>query len=143
MNVISASTRQNGKQHLTFRLPLGIYPFDVLVHFGTNKKPMWEALGEYISKEDLDYAKNLNWNVVGKSIMLPGRQQILYIHNLDMNPNTMGYLAHEVFHVAHFIMEKIGMGKLTRNNDEAYAYLIGYITEKIHDKLKMYFSKNK
>ena len=46
----------------------------------------------------------------------------------------MGCLAHEIFHCAEFILSKVGI-KLSNKSDEAYAYLIGYITENIFNHL--------
>lgn len=42
-----------------------------------------------------------------------------------------GTLAHEIFHAVTFILTRIGMS-LTNESDEAYAYLIGYLTKEIY-----------
>ena len=46
----------------------------------------------------------------------------------------MGCLVHEIFHCTEFILSKVGI-KLSNKSDEAYAYLIGYITENIFNHL--------
>jgi len=44
-------------------------------------------------------------------------------------------IAHEIFHVVEFLMDKLTMS-LCQENDETYAYLIGYITKEIYKFVK-------
>lgn len=61
---------------------------------------------------------------------------------LDIGTNKYKYevetatLAHEIFHIACYIMEKAGIS-LCHESDEAYAYLIGYITKKVNECLSL------
>lgn len=45
-------------------------------------------------------------------------------------PQLANTVAHEVFHAVHAILREKGL-KLTNASEEAYAYLTGYITEKL------------
>ena len=47
---------------------------------------------------------------------------------------NMGCLVHEIFHCTEFILSRVGL-KLSKKSDEAYAYLMGYITENIFNTI--------
>ena len=55
-----------------------------------------------------------------------GDKQLIWLRSI-----TPGVVAHEATHAAHGILEYIGY-EPNLGNDEAEAYLIGYIVEKIH-----------
>lgn len=57
-------------------------------------------------------------------------------------PITPKLSAHEGFHAAVYMMDHIGM-KLSYDNDEAWAYLIGWIAECIYDFNKNNLKKKK
>lgn len=44
-------------------------------------------------------------------------------------------IAHEAFHITNFIMRRIGLHPDV-DNDEAQAYLLSFLVEEIHKKLK-------
>ena len=50
--------------------------------------------------------------------------------------DNYGTLSHEIFHYATGLMWKIGMELVIEKSDEAYAYLVGYITEKVFDMIR-------
>lgn len=62
--------------------------------------------------------------------MIPSNLSIIRIKVKDKIPHSV--IAHEVFHITTFIMERIGMELIVMKSDEAYAYLIGYLTDKIY-----------
>lgn len=47
---------------------------------------------------------------------------------------NIGCLVHEIFHCTEFILSRAGI-KLSKKSDEAYAYLMGYITENIFNTI--------
>lgn len=49
-------------------------------------------------------------------------------------------ISHEVFHAVTHLLDFIGMPLNLDHNDEAYAYLVGYLTKSIYEKIK---TKNK
>lgn len=58
---------------------------------------------------------------------------IVYMPHFDLfNSGSVGVLAHEITHVTYLILRDVGM-ELTDSSQEAYAYLNGYITEKVYD----------
>lgn len=56
----------------------------------------------------------------------------LLLHFRDKSP---GVVAHEVFHIAHAVLDDAGI-KLSFKSDEAFAYLIEYLVTEITEVLK-------
>ena len=56
----------------------------------------------------------------------------LLLHFRDKSP---GVVAHEVFHIAHAVLDDAGI-RLSFKSDEAFAYLIEYLVTEITEVLK-------
>lgn len=115
-------------------IPIDIYNTDMLFVIGT-KDELKQSLNKYLEKEDVDDAYNvmaadIDDITMGRSAYLNSGQVVLWISNTK----DKGTLAHEIFHVVCYIMEKVGIS-LCHESDEAYAYLIGFITNKVNDAL--------
>lgn len=119
---------------MNFIINLEVYPFDVMVSIGETDEAvvkMFEKKGIEMGEEAKEAIK-----IRGKArtIMLVGGQSLL---RLPKHPETnfeYAVLQHEIFHVVEFVMSKIGI-KLCNKSDEAYAYLIQFLTLKIYNKL--------
>lgn len=123
------------KKSLNFIIPLTVYPFDVMVSISESD----EVLFDKLKKKGVDVA-DTNLHVYsdtqrGRTILFKGNQTLVRMYELRDTPEWHGNLAHEIFHAVEFILERVGM-KLTIDSDEAYAYLIGYITTEIYKHLK-------
>jgi hypothetical protein len=70
-----------------------------------------------------------------RAVMFENGQCLIRMRNIPKNPMDIGMLQHEIFHVVTFVMSNIGMDLVIKSTDEAYAYLIGYLTKVIHEKL--------
>lgn len=66
---------------------------------------------------------------------LIGGQTIVRLPKRPVTPVEFGTLSHEIFHAVDYIFRRIGM-KLGADSDEAYAYLIGYVTEQFWKEIK-------
>ena len=115
-------------------IPIEIYNIDVLFVVGT-KDELKISLEKHLEKEDADDAYNVMVGdiedfTLGRSAYLNSGQTALWLPNAE----DKGTLAHEIFHIACYIMEKVGIC-LCHESDEAYAYLIGYITNKVNEVL--------
>ena len=100
------------------------------------KEELKSSLEEHLSNDDANKAYNEMWKdidegSIGRSALLSSGQVVLW----GSDANDKGTLAHEIFHCVCFIMEKVGIC-LCHESDEAYAYLIGFITNKVNDALK-------
>lgn len=58
--------------------------------------------------------------------------------NLIIHPKAnINTICHEAFHITSGVLEAAGL-ELVGGSEEAYAYLIGWLTEKIDKKLKQF-----
>lgn len=113
------------KQHDFIIIPLHIYPFDVLVS-RQSTKDLTAKLKTLLPEDVHHEIEEAIAKDKGRTTMFSSGQSV--IHLLDFNS---GIIAHEVFHVVDFLMTRLEM-PLVHENQEAYAYLLGYIVEKIH-----------
>lgn len=115
-------------------ISIDIYNIDVLFCCGS-KEELEQALKKHLDKEDAKDAytvmvRDIRDNTLGRSAILNSGQTALWIQDI----NDKGTIVHEIFHVVCYIMERSGIS-LCHESDEAYAYLIGYITNKVIDIL--------
>jgi hypothetical protein len=117
-----------------FIIPLVIYPFSVMVSIaeedGVLKKKL-ESLGVDMSQIPLTHSETQR----GRCIIFGGNQTLIRIYRPVKTSEDYGSLQHEIFHATEFILDRVGMS-LCKKSDEAYAYLIGYLTTEIYKKLK-------
>lgn len=113
-------------------IPIDIYNTDVMVHFG-DYDSLKEELTERFGLEDalsILEGMNINGNMLGRTVLLSAGNIILWMPSIPKTHKEKGTLAHEIYHATCEIMNKIDVPPCP-DNEEAYAYLIGYITSKI------------
>jgi hypothetical protein len=116
------------KKKLNFIIPLIIYPFDVMVSLGQSDK----ALKADLLKYDIEWDDNIKCVGKGRFVLFFTNQSLI---RLSIYPKTFedyGALQHEVFHCVTMVLDRIGMKFIPRKSDEAYSYLIGYLTTEIY-----------
>ena len=101
-------------------------------------KPLYKKLSKHLPKSDIAYLKTLSFKE-GKSIMFPGGQTLLWLKDKPNSISSLATLNHEIFHCTCFILERVGI-IYSNDSDEAYAYLIEYLTKQIYNKLDITFS---
>lgn len=121
-------------------IPIDVFYRDILIVFG-NEKELRKSLSKYHSKEEVDRLVDEvdfsnKGNVVYDSY---NKAFFLWMPEKPKTSKDLGFLIHEVFHATCAVMSAIGI-KLSDDSEEAYAYLIGFLTEKILDKLSISFS---
>lgn len=121
------------KKPINFILPLVIYPFDIMVSLGQSDDELKASLKEW--GIEWDEILEMAPTGLGRTAMLDGNQTVLRLTNVPVSVTDYGTLAHEIFHAVAFIMDRVGM-VLCRQSDEAYAYLIGYVTKEIYKRIK-------
>lgn len=139
---------ENNSKHRTtmtddkhFIVGCGIYPFDILVYFGNDRNNMCGILAEKgVPSTDIEWLKVQDYRS-GKSVMLPNGQTLLWMPNEPNTKYLLSVLAHEIFHCACMVLERCGMVYEPDVSDEAYAYLLQHITEKIYDNLTIFNSE--
>ncbi|MBL7766460.1 MAG: hypothetical protein JNJ58_10225 [Chitinophagaceae bacterium] len=115
-----------------------VYPFDVLVYFGEDGKPLYKELKKYLSKSEIKNLKNLDFKR-GKTIMFDKGQTLLWLRKKPISIQDIPVLNHEIFHCTCFILEKVGI-PYSETTEEAYAYLIEFLSKKIYNQLEITFS---
>lgn len=121
-----------------FIIPLQIYPFDIMISIDEKDEVLRNRLVKYGSSiEDCEELMNLSDTVRGRAVMLPSNQTVIRLKMLPKKYDMMSVIAHEVFHATTFILHRIGMKLELFVSDEAYAYLLGYITTEIYKKIKI------
>lgn len=125
-----------GSKKLNFIIPLVVYPFDVMVSIGESNRSICERLLKLgISEEDVKLVLFEKETVQGRCACLSTNQTIIRLRHFPKFPKHYGDLQHEIFHAVSYIMERIGMPLEIEKSDEAYAYLVGYLTTEIYKKL--------
>lgn len=106
---------------------------DVLLHFG-NAASLRKVLRKYHSKdivEEIVANPPSEKNYGGRTIY---RQDpyimVLWLPKIPQTATEYATMAHEIFHTAVAIMQSIG-ASLSVDSEEAYAYLIGFLTKKV------------
>ena len=113
-------------------IPVDIYNTDLLLVIGTTED-LENALKEHFGEEEGEkgyalMAEDISDISLGRSALLECGAVALWMPDAS----DKATMAHEIFHIATYIMEKVGI-RLSHDSDEAYAYLIGYITRKINE----------
>lgn len=119
------------KKQKSFIIPWHIFPFDVAVFLGTERKDVLSAIGKRynLSDEEKDL---LVMKGTGRFVILYGGQSVLWLK--DYPDKGSGILAHEIFHAVYYLLDRIGI-KITDDSDELVAYMIQYLTNEINKKL--------
>lgn len=103
---------------------------------GETDKVLLKTLKKYgLENEDPTLWKFETDTVRGRACMFTGNQSLIRLRHYPKSPRCFGELAHEIFHVVEFILTKTGMKLKYGVSDEAYAYLIQFITTEIYKKL--------
>lgn len=120
------------KKSLNVVIPLVVYPFDVMLSIGQTD----QELRDVLSKFGCDWPDLLVLppTGLGRTVMTDSNHTIIRLNEWPVTCNQYGTLAHEIFHAVDFIFRRIGI-TLSEDSDEAYAYMIGYLTEEIYKKL--------
>lgn len=129
------------KKPLNFILPLIVYPFPIMISIGENDDSLKKALKKYIWDENIRKeveadVLNIGSTVRGRVVMTTCNRSIVRIAEYPKSPEDFGNLAHEIFHTVVFILDRAGVSFFSGQPNEAYAYLIGYITTEIHKKIR-------
>lgn len=122
-------------------ITIELYDRDVMVHFGSKKELRKELSKRFSKVEAHDIVETFPNEALGHTAELSGGQIILYMPHLPSTTKDLSVLQHEIFHVVFFVMDKIGV-TLASNCDEAFSYLIQFLTKKILDEFSISFSSD-
>lgn len=124
--------KQTGKCKVA-TIPISIYSKKVIVAVGEFDVG---AIAEHISteKEKDSFRQEMQQNDIssydGLVFNLGTGNEVLWLQYPPKSETDISTLAHEAFHAAYDILKRVGI-PLSSSSEEAYAYLIGYITEQV------------
>lgn len=88
-----------------------------------------------LEKQGVLWSDQLEYSGAGRFAMLQNNMGVVRLYRLPIDAEDYGTLSHEIFHAAEYILREIGM-PLSLDSNEAYAYLIGYLTKEIFAHIK-------
>lgn len=116
-------------------LPIDIYNTNVLIEVGDfNEQAVYDSLTMPDEVRE-GFREELRRNPVhdhdnGGSFNLNGEAHVLWVRHAPDTPDGVAEVAHEAFHTAFNILDFAGV-RLSRDSDEAFAYLAGYIAGRV------------
>lgn len=122
------------KKSLNFIVSLIVYPFDVMVSLGETDKQITDKLKK-IGITDKEELAAVVMKGIGRYCMFNNNSSLIRLWNYPEFAADYGTLAHEIFHAVTYILGETGMEFRLKTSDEAYSYLVGYLTTEIYKKL--------
>lgn len=86
----------------------------------------FRGLEEAIRQDTEDYEAVTYWNE-------NERTPVIFLPKLSTQPKTLNVIVHELSHVCFYILNNVDI-QVTAHNDEAFAYLLGWLTEEVFKK---------
>lgn len=121
-----------------FIIKLVVYPFEIMVSIDEPDEVLFARLVKYGNPiESCERMLTMDdTGNYGKCAIFDTNQTVIRLRVTKNKYEFYNTVAHEVFHAATFILDRIGMKLELMVSDEAYAYLVGFITAEIYIKLK-------
>lgn len=114
---------------MTEIIRVDIYNRDVLVHCG-NPKPLRKYLSKFLSQDAVrEVCDSLRNCKLGQTLQIKDSGILVYLPKEPTDAKLIGVMIHELFHATYFILQKAGID-CNDSADEAYAYLLQFLTEK-------------
>lgn len=110
---------------------LHIYPYTIQFTYGLNYKKYKKQIKKLGFK--LNHDKEFFNDSIGLCSIY-GSNIVIHLAEKPKEIKDLTYINHEVLHAVEYIMSRIGMS-FDRHTDEAYCYLLEYITKEIYTYL--------
>jgi len=122
-------------------IPLAIYPFDVMVSVGQDDEQLGKVLDKVsnLTEDDIRACAYPSPYTKGRAVMFTTNASIIRLRKLPETSEEYGTLAHEIFHIVTFVMDRVGLQLALGVSDEAYSYLVGYLTTEIYKRFNKYY----
>lgn len=121
-----------------FIIPIDIYNADLYVSLGESDERFRQGLLRYKDSDWVEECVEFMDVKPQQGCGRMGQKDNFFLIRLGVFPNDAwdyGTLQHEIFHYVEFFFKHIGMPHHTKYSSEAYAYLIGYLTKQIYNRL--------
>ncbi len=116
-----------------FVVKYGSYPYEVMVSIGQSDEARLRALKKHFNKK-IRRSDNTLENQDGLCIDFGGDSMIA-VRAFKDEPEWYGALSHEIFHAVFNLFNHIEM-PLSESSNEAYAYVLDFLTTEIYKRLK-------
>jgi hypothetical protein len=118
---------------LNYVLNLEVYPFDVMFSFGQTDQQLTRSLNKY-KVEPADIVAHEDG--IGRCWVLSNGAMLIRLRDYPTEPMHFGVLQHEILHAVTLLFHKIGMPLVIDASDEAYTYLMGFITHRVYEEIE-------
>lgn len=125
-----------------FIIPLVVYPFDIMVSIAQDDTTFRTALEKHLPpncRKDIEDDPDIlmmGSTTNGRTLNLQtGFQTVIRLKDYPAGPRGHAIVAHEIFHACTFVLWRVGLPLEVMKTDEAYAYLIDYVTEQFYNNL--------
>lgn len=116
----------------TFSIPINVYPFNLIFSFNQSDK----ALNKTLKKYNVDCKNDcLLQNYEGFYIPFGNGISLIRLRKFPKNVYWLSVLIHEITHAVIDILRQVGV-KLSEKSEEAYTYLMEYITHECLKQIK-------
>lgn len=125
-----------------FEIRIGVYQRSILVCINEPDHEVKRILVESDYDDELaddvaEYQHKIAGTKAGAySWIFDDRSCFMRFWPKEINPEFHDQVAHEIAHCAFAILDYVGI-KLGSKSEEAYTYLIGYITREFYEKLEV------
>ncbi len=86
------------------------------------------------------FKENVSTTSSGICVKYPGGGIVIRTFRDLVTPEGLGTISHEIYHAAMYILDCKGMSP-NEHTEEAYAYLIGFLTKKFYESFKIWFDE--
>lgn len=116
----------------SFRIKIDLYNYLVEVVITSDL----EKAKEFVSKRLNDpYIQVEDFHAAGKVFKKKRYAPIMWLPFTPVDNVSLSVVSHEIFHLVHYLMSHVGMD-LDDSSEEAYAYVMGYITKQFWKNVK-------
>ena len=121
---------------INFVIDYVVYPFELMVSMGEDKEVFKKRLKKRLPEDMRHEVEDefCNTEFQAQTVMFSGGMTAVWFRECPIKASQYALIAHEVFHAVDFLFQRINI-KLSNDSNEAYAYLLQYITEQIYKKL--------
>lgn len=119
-----------------FIVKIPIYDFSVMVSFAQTDEELEKALADWETKyEGQKELYEMEDLTNGRACMFECGSLLIRMKKYPIDSRDYGNLQHEIYHIVTFLMDKVGVRFMMSVSCEAYAYLIGYLTQEIYENI--------
>ena len=111
-------------------IPVDVFSTDVLVSINQSDDKLYDRLCHRFTREQFDLAFD-DWKSDARTVThSDGFIIVRFRGKIKKEPDTLGLVAHEAYHAAYAVLNKIGV-QPGFETEEVYAYLIQFLVREI------------